>query len=184
VAHLPHLVEEREGLRTEEVEPQVPVGLNPQKPLAGGEEDGRLRNGVGVEVVQLHPVVVWQGLHEAACQNPEAPFMERGEADDVARGRIQHLLVVRRDPLEGCGPVVRGRSKPASTSASRSASVTEDMGHRSRGGKMVIFSAIETNEWARKRRRALWAEGGNGVRRQRTKTVKVTVRSPPSRTAL
>jgi hypothetical protein len=25
--------------------------------------------------------------------------MERGEANDVARGRIQHLLIVRRDSL-------------------------------------------------------------------------------------
>jgi hypothetical protein len=42
----------------EEMDPQIPVGVNPQKTLANHHEDGRLRNGVGVEVVQLHPVVV------------------------------------------------------------------------------------------------------------------------------
>jgi hypothetical protein len=84
------------------------VGLNPQEPLVDGGEDGRLHNGVGVEVVQLHLIVVWQGPHEVAHRNPEAPFMERGEANDVAHGRIRHLLVVRRDPLRlrarGSGP--------------------------------------------------------------------------------
>jgi hypothetical protein len=30
-------------------------------------------------------------------------------------------------------------------------------------GRTMIFSAIETNEGARRRRRALWAEGGKGV---------------------
>jgi hypothetical protein len=99
VSHLPHLAAEREGLRGEEVEPQVPVGLDPQEPLADGGKDARLRNGVGIEVVQLHHVVVRQGPHEAARRNPEALFMEQGETNDVVRGRIRHLLVVRRDPL-------------------------------------------------------------------------------------
>jgi hypothetical protein len=51
VVHLPHLAREGEGLHAEEMEPQVPVGLNPQESLADGGEDGCLRNGVGVEVV-------------------------------------------------------------------------------------------------------------------------------------
>jgi hypothetical protein len=88
------------------------VVLNPQEPLTDGGEDGRLCNGVRVEVVQLHLVVVWQGPHEVAHRNPEASFMERGEANDVARGRIRHLLVVRRDPLRmrarGSGPKQTG----------------------------------------------------------------------------
>ena len=70
--------------------------------------DGHLQDGVRVEVVQLNPIVVQQGPHEAARRNSEAPFMERGEADNVAHGWIRHLLVVRRDPLRlrarGSGP--------------------------------------------------------------------------------
>jgi hypothetical protein len=58
-----------------------------------------LSDGVGVEVVQLHPIVVRQGSHEATRWNPKAPFMERGKANDAACGRIQHLLIVRRNPL-------------------------------------------------------------------------------------
>jgi hypothetical protein len=75
------------------------VGFNPKESLADGGEDGRLSDGVGVEVVQLHPVVVRQGPHEATRQNPEAPFMERGKANDVPCGQTQHLLIVRRDLL-------------------------------------------------------------------------------------
>ena len=40
------------------------MGGNPQIPLADGDEDGRLRDGVGVEVVELHAIVVWEHLHE------------------------------------------------------------------------------------------------------------------------
>jgi hypothetical protein len=31
--------------------PQIPVGVNPQKAFANRRENGRLRDGVGVEVV-------------------------------------------------------------------------------------------------------------------------------------
>jgi hypothetical protein len=51
VAHPPHLAREGERLRAEEVDPQVLVGLDPLEPLADGGEDGRLCDGVGVEVV-------------------------------------------------------------------------------------------------------------------------------------
>jgi hypothetical protein len=54
---------------------------------------------LGLKFFQLRPVVVWQGPHEAVHRNHKAPFVERGEADNVALGRIRHLLVVRRDPL-------------------------------------------------------------------------------------
>jgi hypothetical protein len=36
---------------------------------------------------------------EAVFWNSKTPFMERGEALNVAREWIWHLLVVRRDPL-------------------------------------------------------------------------------------
>ena len=47
-----------------EVEPQLPVGDNAQVPLTDDDEDGRLRNGVGVEVVKLHAVVMQERPHE------------------------------------------------------------------------------------------------------------------------
>ena len=50
--------------RLEEVEPQLPMGSNPQIPLADGDEDGRLCNGVGVEVMELHAIVIWERPHE------------------------------------------------------------------------------------------------------------------------
>ena len=50
--------------RLEEVEPQLPMGSNPQIPLADSDEDGRLRDGIGVEVVELHAVVVWERPYE------------------------------------------------------------------------------------------------------------------------
>jgi hypothetical protein len=47
-----------EKLREKEMGPQVLVGGDPQEPLAHRCEDGGLRDGVGAEVVQLHPVMV------------------------------------------------------------------------------------------------------------------------------
>jgi hypothetical protein len=44
---------------------------------------------------------------------------------------------------------------------------------------MVIFSTIRTKEEARGRRNALWAEGENGVQRQRAETAMVMVLSLP-----
>jgi hypothetical protein len=46
---LPHRQGER--LRGEKMGPQIPVGINPQKPFANHREDGCLRDGVGVEIV-------------------------------------------------------------------------------------------------------------------------------------
>ena len=50
--------------RPKEVEPQLLVGGNAQVPLADGDEDGCLCDGVGVEVVNLHAIVVWECPHE------------------------------------------------------------------------------------------------------------------------
>jgi hypothetical protein len=46
-----HVRRRDEELRGEEMGPQVPVGVNPQKTLANRHENGRLRYGVGVEVI-------------------------------------------------------------------------------------------------------------------------------------
>jgi hypothetical protein len=71
----------------EEMSPQIPVGVNPQKTLANRRKDGRLRNRVGVEVVQLHPVVVQKRPHEAAHWHSKPPLMEGDKADHVPQRR-------------------------------------------------------------------------------------------------
>jgi hypothetical protein len=42
----------------------IPVGLDPEVPLVDRRINRRLGYGVGVEVVKLHPVVVWERPHE------------------------------------------------------------------------------------------------------------------------
>jgi hypothetical protein len=79
--------------------PQVPVGVNPQKPLADHHENGRMRDGVGVEVVKLHPVVMWERPHEAAHRHPKPPLMKRGEPDHVPPRRSQVGLAPGGQPL-------------------------------------------------------------------------------------
>jgi hypothetical protein len=79
--------------------PQVPVGVNPQKPLANHHENGRLRDGVGVEVVKLHPAVVRERPHEAARRHPKPPLMKRGEADHIPRRRSRVGLAPGGQPL-------------------------------------------------------------------------------------
>ena len=66
--HLPHAHRARRlgGMpRPEEVEPQLPMGGNPHIPLTDDDEDGRLRDGVGVEVMQLHTIVMRERSHES-----------------------------------------------------------------------------------------------------------------------
>jgi hypothetical protein len=94
-----HVCRRGEELRGEEMGPQVPVGVNPQKPLANHHENGRLRDEVGVEVVKLHPVVRRERPHEVACQHPKPPLMKRGEADHVPRRRSQVGLAPGGQPL-------------------------------------------------------------------------------------
>ena len=88
-----------EELRGKEMGPQVPVVVNPQKPLANRRENGHLRDGVGVEVVKLHPIVVRERPHEAARRHPKAPLMKRGEADHVPRRRSRVGLAPGGQPL-------------------------------------------------------------------------------------
>jgi hypothetical protein len=145
-----HVRRHGEELRGEEMGPQVPVGFNPQKPLANRRENVRLRDGVGVEVMQLHPVVVRERPHEAARRHPKPPLMEGGETDHVPRRRSQVGLAPGANH-SGCGPPERGRSKPSVTRACRSSTVTVEKGHDSRGGMTVALSAIaERKRWKRR----------------------------------
>ena len=49
MAHLLHLAREGERLRPEEVEPQVPMGLDPQVPFSNDGEDGLLAMEFGLK---------------------------------------------------------------------------------------------------------------------------------------
>ena len=78
----PHVLDEE--LAAEQVDPQIPMGFDPQVSLADSDEDRRLRDGVGAEVVQLRPVVLAQRPHEPTDGDAESPLMQTHEAHDVA----------------------------------------------------------------------------------------------------
>ena len=79
------------------------MGGNAQIPLADGDEDGCLRNGVGVEVVELHIVVVWERPHEPVRRQVEAVLVEGYEAHNVAVMWPQLRLTRRSNPLQPVG---------------------------------------------------------------------------------
>jgi hypothetical protein len=81
-------------LAVEEVDPEVPVRQDPQKSLTDGDEGSCLQDGVRGEVVELHPVMVAQPLHEPAHRGGEAALVQADEADDVAVQGVR--LSVRR----------------------------------------------------------------------------------------
>jgi hypothetical protein len=135
--------------------PQIPVGVNPQKSFANRREDGCLRDRVGVEIVQLHPVEMQNRPHETTCWHSEPPLMERNETQHIPRRRGWGGPARRSQPLR-LGSPERGRSKPSATRTSRSSTVMVEKGHGSRGGMTVTRSAIT------KRRR--WRRSGQGVR--------------------
>jgi hypothetical protein len=56
-------------------------------------------DGVRVEVVKLHPVVVRERPHEAAHRHPKPSLMKRGEADHVPRRRSRVGLAPGGQPL-------------------------------------------------------------------------------------
>jgi hypothetical protein len=66
---------------------QVPVRVNPQVSFANRREDGGLRDGVGAEVVQLHPVDMQNRPHKTTCRHSEPPLVKGDEAHDILRRR-------------------------------------------------------------------------------------------------
>ena len=67
--------------------------------LADGDEDGRLRNGVGVEVVKLHAIVMRECPHELVRRHAKATLVEGHEAHDVAIAWPRLLLAHQSNPL-------------------------------------------------------------------------------------
>jgi hypothetical protein len=86
-------------LRGEEMGPQVPVGGNPQISFANRREDGCLLDGVGTEIVQLHPVDVQNRPHKTTCRHFEPPLVKRDEAQHIPRRRGRGGSVRRGHPL-------------------------------------------------------------------------------------
>jgi hypothetical protein len=54
----------------QEVEPQVPMGLDPKVPLVDRCEDGHLGYEVTIEVMHLHPVVVRSARIKRLARTP------------------------------------------------------------------------------------------------------------------
>jgi hypothetical protein len=79
--------------------PQILVRVNPQKTLANRREDGRLHNGVGVEVVQLHPIVVQERPRETARWHSKPPLVEGDETNHIPRRRSRVGLAHGGHPL-------------------------------------------------------------------------------------
>jgi hypothetical protein len=88
-----------EELRGKEMGPENPVRVNPQKTLANCHEDGRLRDRVGVEVMQLHSLVVQERPHEAARWHSKPPLVEGDETEHIPRRRSRVSLARGGHPL-------------------------------------------------------------------------------------
>lgn len=127
-----------------------PSGARSRGTLADRCVDGHLGYGVGVKVVQLRPVVVWECPHETIYRPFEPPLVEGDEADHVARRWGQLLLVPRCEPL-GVRPEGARAKQPPSTRPCRSLSIMEEMGHGSWGARTLIFSAMAAEGGDRER---------------------------------
>jgi hypothetical protein len=62
-------------------------------------KDGCLRDRVGVEIVQLHPIEMQNRPHETACWHSEPPLMERDETQHIPRRRGRGGSTRRDHPL-------------------------------------------------------------------------------------
>jgi hypothetical protein len=96
-AHPPLTRGESLKVAAKEADLEVPVRRGPQKPLVDGNEASRLRDGVGGEVVKLHPVMMAQPPHEPARRGSETTFVQADEADNVAVRGVGLLVRRRRD---------------------------------------------------------------------------------------
>ena len=95
---------------SKEVPPQVKVWIDPQEPLAQGDERRNVLNPIGGKVLKLHLVVVHQSPKELMGGHGESPLMEVGERNDVPFGQLWFLLFTGQPPLLGGGQ----RTKEAS----------------------------------------------------------------------
>jgi hypothetical protein len=79
--------------------PKVLVGGNPEISFTNRHEDGCLRDGVGTEIVQLHPVDVQNRPHKTARRHSEPPLVKGDEAQHIPRWRGRGSSARRGHPL-------------------------------------------------------------------------------------
>jgi hypothetical protein len=80
-------------LRLEEVEPQLLVGSTPKYPSQTAAKMATYEIEWG-EMMEFHPVIMWDGPHKTARRYPEPPLVESNKADHVS-------LRWRRLPVAG-----------------------------------------------------------------------------------
>ena len=73
-------------------------------PLAHHNEGSNVLDPIGVEVLQLDPVVVQQPPKERMRRDCKPTLMEGHEGDDVTVERYRHLLMAENQPLHRVGP--------------------------------------------------------------------------------
>ena len=122
----------------EKVKPEVPVGRNPQEPLAHRGKDGRLHHRVGVEVVQLHLIIMQDRPDKTADRSSEPPVQEQQEANHIAWRRVW-LPVVHR----GSDPLWQPDIRDGAEDPSLHARVQRGPGHVARGPRVVSGHGYE-----------------------------------------
>ena len=80
------------------------MGLNPQIPLAQRNEGRDVLNPIGIQMLQLKPIVVQQPLEESVGRSREPTLVEGDEGDDIAVGQRWLILATRYNPLHCRGP--------------------------------------------------------------------------------
>ena len=75
------------------------MGTNPQEPLTQGDERRNVLEPIGIEVLQLHLVVLQQPPKELLSRYGESPLVEESKGHDVSFGRRWLVLITRQLPL-------------------------------------------------------------------------------------
>ena len=107
-----------EEFATEQMDPQILVGFDFEVPLADGDEDHLLRDGVRGEVVKLYPVVVAEHADESADGDAEPPLVQTRQTHNIAAWGFGIISDPSAIHSKRTGSVIAG-SCPAATSVSK-----------------------------------------------------------------
>ena len=118
--------------------PQILVHRDPQIALADGDEDHRLQDCIGGEVVHLHLIVAAKRTEETAGGNARAPLVQPRQADDVTARGFGSVSDPGAIHAGRAGSVFGGRS-PAATSVSKNALSAMDL---PQGTGVTIFTVF------------------------------------------
>ena len=75
------------------------MGINPQEPLAQGDERRNVLDPIGGKVLQLHQVVIQQPPKERVSRYRESPLMEVSKGHNIPFWRQRLVLITRQPPL-------------------------------------------------------------------------------------